>query len=160
MDRLIDFVEGTLKIAEDVMQKQGAANPRVAIFCRDQNGELETFMVDLTPQSYFDDRLAIMKTVGEFLAKETEKIRSIDTICSYGEAMATIDGIDKPVLMASGLDSKGNSITKYKEIQKYILPDSPERQFFSLQDLELKGVKYEPIALITLLEHYQKNGKK
>lgn len=157
MDKLKAICEGAIKIAETSMQKEGFCNPKVVLFYRDDRNELGTYMIDLAPQSYFDSRETIMEKVGTFLATKKEKgVRSFDTLISYGEATATIDGIDTPVIMATAMDDMGKTVSKFKEIQRYILPDHPEKQFFNLNQLDLKGFTYKSKTLETLLTSYNK----
>lgn len=139
------------------MQKEGFANPKVIVFYRDEKAELGTYMIDLAPQSYFDDRNAIMQKVGEFLkTKKGKEILSFDTLIQYGEAKVDIDGQQKDVIMAVAQNEKGESVTRFKEIQRYLMLDHPEKQFFNLADLELEGVNYESSTLQELSNSFNK----
>lgn len=152
MEKLNSILDETLKIAEKTMQTEGFVNPKVIVFYRDEQNELSTYMVDLAPQSYFDDREGIMKKVGLFLAKQKGKgIRSFDTLIYVGESNITIGNETKQAILATALTEKGESATKVKEIQKYIMFEHPEKQFFNLQDLKLAGLKYKSPVLSTLL---------
>lgn len=155
MNRLEEIIEATLKIAENAMQKEGFCNPKVVLFYRNDQAELGTYMIDLAYQEYFDARLDIMEKVGKFLAtKKGEGIRSFDTLVFYGETGLTIDVETKQTVMATALNEKGESITRIKEIQRYILPDNPERQFFNLNELEIDVKSYKSPILQTLLTNF------
>lgn len=157
MDKLNDIVEKSLALAEKAMQAEGSIRPKVVIFFRDLNNDLGTYMVDLAPQKYFDSRLDIMEKVGKTLKKfqkENKGIRTIDIGVAYGEATVTIEGKSKPVVMASALDSKGNTVTRFKEVRHYMMSGHPEKTFFELQDLEIKGLKYKSPSLTQLFDNF------
>ncbi len=155
MDKLETIVQETLKIAEKAMQKEGHVNPKVVLFYRDEDNDLGTYMIDLAPQSYFDNREDIMKQVGTFLgSKKGDGINSFDTLIHFGEAKVTIDGQDKEVIMASALNHKGETLVRFKEIQRYLMLDHPERPFFNLAPLEIKSLKQKSPLLSILLNSF------
>lgn len=157
MDRLETIVHESLKIAEKEMQASGHVNPKVVIFYRRENNELGTFMVDLAPQTYFDDRDRIISEVGAYLAtKKEDGVRSLDTLIYSGEANMTIDKEHKQVVIASAMDGKGNILTRYKEVQRYMMPDNPEKMFFNLANLELPNFKYTSSLLQNLITSYSR----
>lgn len=159
MDKLNTIVEKTLQIAEKSMKDVGHSNPKVVVFYRDMNNELGTYMIDLSPQKYFDGRLEIMNQVGTTFKKfkqESKGIRAIDIAVAYGEAHLTVNGSMHNVLMASALDDKNQSCTRFREIRNYMMPDHPEKQFFELQDFEIKGLKYTSPTLKELFTNFNK----
>jgi hypothetical protein len=159
MDKLNTVVEETLKIAEKGMQEAGHSNPKVVIFYRNPINELETYMIDLAPKKYFDTREEVLSQVGVTLnkmAKTGKIVRNVDIAVAYGEAFITIGGAKTKVLMASGQDSKNNTVTRFKEIRQYLMPEHPEKQFFDLQDFEVKGLKYKSPVLTKLFENIKK----
>lgn len=155
MDKLETIVHETLKIAEKAMQNEGFANPKVIVFYRDEHNDLGTYMVDLAPQSYFDNREDIMKQIGTFLASQKGKgILSFDTLIHFGEAKLTIDGVEKEVIMATALNDKNESLTRFREKQVYLNLDHPERPLFNLAPLDVPGLKQKSPLLVTLLNSF------
>lgn len=156
MEKLETILQGTLDIAEKSMQQDGHVNPKVVIFYRDNNNDLNTYMIDLAPQKFFDDREEIMEKVGTFLREQKVKgeVRSFDTVIHYGEANMLVNGIAKPVIMAAGHDCKKNYASKYKEIQRYIVPEHPEKMFFNLVDLAPVGETYKSPLTKKLLDAF------
>lgn len=159
MDKLNTIIERTLQIAEKSMKDVGFANPKVVVFYRDTNNELGTYMIDLAPQKYFDGRVEIMSQVGttfKKLSQEGKGIRSIDIAVAYGEAHLRVEGKMHNVIMASALDSQGQTCTRFKEIRNYMVPEHPEKQFFELHDLEVKALKYTSPTLYELFTNFKK----
>lgn len=155
MDKLETILKETLKIAEKSMQKEGFVNPKVILFYRDDQNQLGTYMVDLAPQNYFDNREDIMKQVGTFLATQKGKgINSFDTLIYVGETKVTIDGSLKETIMATALNEKGETKTLFREIQRYLVFEHPEKSFFNLAPLEIKGLKNKSTLLTTLLTSF------
>lgn len=144
----------TLKLAEKIMQTDGFANPKVVLFYRDNDQDIQSIMIDLAPQKYFDDRMHIMEQVGSYLKKEN--IPNIDLVVYFGEANLTIDSQMKHIVMATGINDKGETMTLAKEIQRYILPEHPEKSMFNLIPTELIGLKYQSPVLKTLMDNFKK----